>query len=47
MTHMKHVINVKEIPQEINQILKSPNEDRNTRDSCTCVSHFIISPKSV
>jgi len=33
VTHVKHVINVKETPQEINQILKSLHEDRNTCDS--------------
>jgi len=29
MTHMKHVIHVKETPHEIKQILKSLHKDRN------------------
>jgi len=33
MTHVKHVIHVKETPHEINQILKSLHDYKNTWDS--------------
>jgi len=40
---MKYMIHVKEIPHEINQILKSLHKDRDTSDSCTMCFSFSLS----